>query len=100
MGSIAAYEQVATGEKIGVKKERNPDLKLHFRRHQQHHYHRQSSLLQAPLPNPSLQVPYGGCFLCLNGISNLCEDVQFAGVYPFAGTLQRFKVHPAQWLHK
>ena len=34
------------------------------------------------------------------GRYNLCEDVQFAGVYPHAGTLQRFKCHPARWLHK
>lgn len=45
-------------------------------------------------------VPCGSCFLCLEGRYNLCEDVQFAGVYPYAGTLQRYKVHPAKWLHK
>ncbi|KAI9898611.1 hypothetical protein N3K66_006971 [Trichothecium roseum] len=45
-------------------------------------------------------VPCGECFLCVDGRYNLCEDVQFAGVYPYAGTLQRFKVHPARWLHK
>ncbi|KAI9159109.1 alcohol dehydrogenase [Paramyrothecium foliicola] len=45
-------------------------------------------------------VPCGQCYLCVDGRYNLCEDVQFAGVYPYAGTLQRFKVHPAQWLHK
>ncbi|KAF4450772.1 alcohol dehydrogenase [Fusarium albosuccineum] len=45
-------------------------------------------------------VPCGNCFLCLDGRYNLCEDVQFAGVYPYAGTLQRYKVHPAKWLHK
>ncbi|KAJ9144572.1 GroES-like protein [Pleurostoma richardsiae] len=45
-------------------------------------------------------VPCGTCFLCMEGRYNLCEDVQFAGVYPYDGTLQRYKVHRAQWLHK
>ncbi|OIW31513.1 GroES-like protein [Coniochaeta ligniaria NRRL 30616] len=45
-------------------------------------------------------VPCGHCFLCVEGRYNLCEDVQFAGVYPYHGTLQRYKVHPARWLHK
>ncbi|UZP44212.1 hypothetical protein NXS19_012024 [Fusarium pseudograminearum] len=45
-------------------------------------------------------VPCGHCFLCKDGRYNLCEDVQFSGVYPYAGTLQRYKVHPSKWLHK
>jgi L-iditol 2-dehydrogenase len=45
-------------------------------------------------------VPCDKCFLCREGRYNLCEDVQFAGVYPYAGTLQRYKVHPAKWLYK
>lgn len=45
-------------------------------------------------------VPCNSCFLCAHGRYNLCEDVQFAGVYPYNGSLQRFKVHPAKWLHK
>lgn len=45
-------------------------------------------------------VPCGSCFLCREGRYNLCEDVQFSGVYPYAGTLQRYKIHPAKWLHK
>ncbi|KAL4726453.1 hypothetical protein ACLX1H_007135 [Fusarium chlamydosporum] len=45
-------------------------------------------------------VPCGHCFLCKDGRYNLCEGVQFSGVYPYAGTLQRYKVHPAKWLHK
>ncbi|KAI9927024.1 hypothetical protein MW887_003405 [Aspergillus wentii] len=40
------------------------------------------------------------CFLCNDGRYNLCEDVQFAGAYPYSGTMQRYKVHPAKWLHK
>lgn len=45
-------------------------------------------------------VPCEHCFLCDQGRYNLCEDVQFAGVYPYEGTLQRYKNHPAKWLHK
>uniref|UniRef100_L2FLB0 Alcohol dehydrogenase, putative n=1 Tax=Colletotrichum fructicola (strain Nara gc5) TaxID=1213859 RepID=L2FLB0_COLFN len=45
-------------------------------------------------------VPCGECFLCTEGRYNLCEDVQFAGVYPYHGTIQRYKCHPAKWLHK
>jgi Zn-dependent alcohol dehydrogenase len=45
-------------------------------------------------------VPCGSCFLCMDGRYNLCEDVQFAGVYPYHGTLQRYKTHPAKWCHK
>jgi L-iditol 2-dehydrogenase len=45
-------------------------------------------------------VPCGECFLCMEGRYNLCEEVHFAGVYPYDGTAQRFKVHPAKWLHK
>ncbi|KAJ5170033.1 Polyketide synthase enoylreductase [Penicillium coprophilum] len=45
-------------------------------------------------------VPCEQCFLCDEGRYNLCEDVQFAGVYPYEGTIQRYKNHPAKWLHK
>ena len=45
-------------------------------------------------------VPCEKCFLCREGRYNLCDDVQFAGVYPYHGTLQRYKVHPAKWLYK
>jgi L-iditol 2-dehydrogenase len=45
-------------------------------------------------------VSCGKCFLCRDGRYNLCEDVQFAGVYPYHGTIQRYKVHPARWCHK
>ncbi|KAF2711833.1 sorbitol dehydrogenase [Pleomassaria siparia CBS 279.74] len=44
-------------------------------------------------------VPCGECFLCRDGRYNLCEDVQFTGVYPYHGTIQRYKCHPAQWCH-
>lgn len=45
-------------------------------------------------------VSCGACFLCSEGRYNLCEHVAFSGVYPYEGTLQRFKCHPARWLHK
>ncbi|KAI6482764.1 hypothetical protein MCOR18_004468 [Pyricularia oryzae] len=45
-------------------------------------------------------VPCNKCFLCSEGRYNLCQEVQFAGVWPYHGTLQRYKVHPARWLHK
>lgn len=45
-------------------------------------------------------VPCGACFLCMDGRYNLCEDVQFSGVYPYHGTIQRYKNHPAKWCHK
>lgn len=45
-------------------------------------------------------VPCERCFLCDEGRYNLCEDVRFAGVYPYDGTIQRYKLHPAKWLHK
>ncbi|KFZ08622.1 hypothetical protein V501_05896 [Pseudogymnoascus sp. VKM F-4519 (FW-2642)] len=46
------------------------------------------------------QIPCGTCFSCTTGRSNLCPDVQFIGVYPHHGSLQRFVVHPAKWVHK
>lgn len=45
-------------------------------------------------------VPCGECFLCYDGRYNLCEDVKFAGCYPYDGTIQRYKCHPARWCHK
>ncbi|KAH6669213.1 putative alcohol dehydrogenase [Halenospora varia] len=45
-------------------------------------------------------VPCGTCFLCTNGKYNLCDEVKFSGVYPYHGSLQRFKVHPARWTYK
>ncbi|KAF3051248.1 hypothetical protein E8E11_009488 [Didymella keratinophila] len=80
--------------------------------------------LSTPLPNPSLQVTadhnlkqedapvyapgHGEVLLHIkatgvcgwDGRYNLCEDVQFAGVYPYHGTIQRYKTHPAKWCHK
>ncbi|CAH0030042.1 unnamed protein product [Clonostachys rhizophaga] len=45
-------------------------------------------------------VPCGHCFLCTGGRPNLCQDVAFAGVYPYHGTIQRYKVHPAKFAHR
>ncbi|KAM0554933.1 hypothetical protein ACHAPJ_006669 [Fusarium lateritium] len=45
-------------------------------------------------------VPCGKCFLCYEGRPNLCGDVQFFGVYPYHGTIQRYKVHQARFVHK
>lgn len=45
-------------------------------------------------------VPCGKCFLCSAGRYNLCEDVAFSGVYPHDGTIQRYKVHSAKFVHK
>jgi L-iditol 2-dehydrogenase len=45
-------------------------------------------------------VPCETCFLCMDGRYNLCEDVKFSGVYPYHGTIQRYKTHPAKWCHK
>ncbi|PMD36494.1 GroES-like protein [Hyaloscypha variabilis F] len=46
------------------------------------------------------QVPCGICFSCTSGRTNLCPQVRFIGVYPHHGALQRFKVHPARYVHK
>ncbi|KAH9860839.1 hypothetical protein IAQ61_010573 [Plenodomus lingam] len=45
-------------------------------------------------------VPCTQCFLCQSGRYNLCSAVQFSGVYPTHGTIQRYKTHPAKWCHK
>ena len=45
-------------------------------------------------------VPCGNCFLCSQGDYNLCEQVQFIGVYPYHGSMQRFLVHDARYVHK
>ncbi|KAL3956082.1 hypothetical protein ACCO45_008928 [Purpureocillium lilacinum] len=45
-------------------------------------------------------VSCGKCFLCVDGRYNLCQGVAFAGVFPHAGTAQRFKTHPASHAHR
>lgn len=45
-------------------------------------------------------VPCEQCYLCLQGDYNLCQDVEFAGVYPYDGALQRYKVHRAKYVYR
>ncbi|KAJ6439837.1 sorbitol dehydrogenase [Purpureocillium lavendulum] len=45
-------------------------------------------------------VSCGKCFLCVDGRYNLCQGVAFSGVFPHAGTAQRFKTHPASHAHR
>lgn len=45
-------------------------------------------------------VPCRRCWLCDSGKYNLCEDVKFAGVCPYAGTIRRFITHDARYCHK
>lgn len=45
-------------------------------------------------------VPCRKCWLCDAGKYNLCEDVKFAGVCPYAGTIRRFITHDARYCHK
>ncbi|EPQ26074.1 uncharacterized protein PFL1_06282 [Pseudozyma flocculosa PF-1] len=40
------------------------------------------------------------CNFCLKGKYNLCPTVDFYSVPPRDGTLRRYHVHPAGWLHK
>lgn len=45
-------------------------------------------------------MPCEECYLCTQGDYNLCQDVQFSGVYPYDGCLQRYKVHRAKYVYK
>lgn len=47
-------------------------------------------------------VPCGKatCNFCLTGQYNLCPSVDFYSVPPADGTLRRYHLHPAGWLHK
>lgn len=45
-------------------------------------------------------VPCGDCFQCSTGNYNLCADVQFSGAPPYLGSIRRYHVHPAKYLHK
>jgi L-iditol 2-dehydrogenase len=45
-------------------------------------------------------VPCGTCLSCSTGNYNLCADVAFSGVPPHAGSIRRWHVHPAAFLHK
>ncbi|KAF2163840.1 hypothetical protein M409DRAFT_37131 [Zasmidium cellare ATCC 36951] len=39
------------------------------------------------------------CEFCRNGQYNACPDVVFFSTPPYHGTLRRYHVHPAAWLH-
>lgn len=45
-------------------------------------------------------VPCGRCHECTTGIYNLCAGVNFSGVPPVNGSIRRYHVHNAQFLHK
>lgn len=45
------------------------------------------------------QVPCGTCYLCTNGNYNLCQDVQFLGMPPTNGSIQRFLNLDARFVH-
>jgi len=45
-------------------------------------------------------VPCRDCWLCDAGKYNLCEDVKFAGVCPYAGSIRRFMTHDAKLCHR
>ncbi|EON66282.1 hypothetical protein W97_05675 [Coniosporium apollinis CBS 100218] len=45
-------------------------------------------------------VPCEQCFQCSAGQYNLCPDVQFSGAPPYHGSIRRYHVHPAKYLHK
>lgn len=45
-------------------------------------------------------VPCHTCHVCCAGKYNLCADVEFAGVCPYAGSIRRFMAHEARYCHK
>lgn len=45
-------------------------------------------------------VPCKHCYQCSTGSYNLCRDVQFSGAPPHNGSIRRYHVHPAEYLHK
>ncbi|CCH45844.1 hypothetical protein BN7_5430 [Wickerhamomyces ciferrii] len=45
-------------------------------------------------------IPCNACFLCRQGDYNLCQDVKFIGMYPHAGSMQRYLVHDARYVYK
>ncbi|EGV63728.1 sorbitol dehydrogenase [Yamadazyma tenuis] len=46
------------------------------------------------------QVPCGSCYLCMNGNYNLCESVDFLGMPPTNGSIQRFLNLDSKFVHK
>lgn len=45
-------------------------------------------------------VPCRKCHECTTGIYNLCAAVKFSGAPPYDGSIRRYHVHNAQYLHK
>ena len=45
-------------------------------------------------------VPCGECKRCSQGEYNLCLSVEFSGAPPVHGSMRRYHVHPAKYLHK
>lgn len=45
-------------------------------------------------------VPCHSCHNCSTGEYNLCADVEFSGAPPFHGSIRRYHVHRAKYLHK
>jgi len=44
-------------------------------------------------------VPCGQCEFCRVGRYNACPDVVFFSTPPYHGTLTRYHLHPAAWVH-
>lgn len=45
-------------------------------------------------------VPCHECLICTTGDYNLCPDVAFSGAPPFHGSIRRYHVHRAKYLHR
>lgn len=45
-------------------------------------------------------VPCRACALCTEGRYNLCREVKFSGAPPYNGSIRRYHVHDAAFLHK
>ncbi|KAI9737072.1 MAG: hypothetical protein M1834_000662 [Cirrosporium novae-zelandiae] len=45
-------------------------------------------------------IPCGNCYQCSTGKYNLCANVRFTGAPPHNGSIRRYHVHPAKYLHK
>ncbi|KAF2720984.1 GroES-like protein [Polychaeton citri CBS 116435] len=45
-------------------------------------------------------IPCGECYQDSIGNYNLCHDVKFSGAPPYNGSIRRYHLHPASFLHK
>jgi len=48
---------------------------------------------------PGIPCSKPECYYCRTGRYNACPDIKFYSTPPYAGTLTRYHVHPAAWLH-